>query len=136
VKPSPDTELAKLSTYLSATLRGETPVDLGWVWSLPGDGGLNWLSPPPPSAEELADAFLNDVGFQALRLGTLLNEPEVELLTAAVIRTLPPGQRQATHLIIEALKIAARQQRESSLRRVGAGVLAVAIAAAIWAGLS
>jgi hypothetical protein len=136
VKPLPDTDLARIATYLTATLRGETPVDLGWVWSLPGYAGLNWLSPPPPPAEELADAFLNDVGFQALRLGTLLNEPDAELLTAVVIRTLPPGQRQATKLIVDALKIAARQQRESSLRRVGAGVLAVAIAAAIWAGLS
>ncbi len=58
------------------------------------------------TAGQIADALLADAEFRALRLGTWLNTPSGELLTAAVTALTPPPFNQDIELLAEALQFA------------------------------
>jgi hypothetical protein len=57
------------------------------------------------------------ITFRALQLGTRLNRPDAELITAAVEAVTPPQYREDIELITEALKLAARAQRGEGIGR-------------------
>jgi hypothetical protein len=124
---------AALARYLGDALNGTGPIDLRWAahWTVGRAWGFdNWWTPPLPAVDDLVDAFLEDVGFRALQLGTVLSEPDVELISAVVLRLLPTPYRQETQLVIEALKLAAKRQHEARARRaVGVALVATAVVA-------
>lgn len=94
------------------------------------DYGFGWHQDPvaghtTPAA--LAENLLAITEFRALQLGTWLNKPDGELITAAVEAISPPPYREDIELITEALKIAARTQRGEGIGRAfltGGGVAA------------
>jgi hypothetical protein len=87
------------------------------------------------SAPQIADTLLADTEFRALKLGTWLNTPPGEVLTAAV-GALSPGLFQAdADLLTEALGLAARRQHEEARQKLAAGLLGGAVLAiALGAG--
>jgi hypothetical protein len=86
------------------------------------------------SAEDLAGQMFEMVGFRALRLGSLLNTPDGELISAAVELLTPPPHEVDAKLLAEALKIAATKQRTAEREKaVGIGVVA-AIGAVLLSG--
>jgi len=77
------------------------------------------------TAEQVAERLLAEVGFRALRLGSLLNTPDGELMASAVELLTPPPYRADMELLVEALKIAAKkQQSEERDKAFGVGVVA------------
>jgi hypothetical protein len=86
-------------------------------------------------AEALGSALANDVGFQAMRLGTWLNTPDGALIETAVAQVLPPGFSPEYQLVIDALRFAATKQRQAGWQRAagirslaGLGLLAMMLA--------
>ncbi len=82
--------------------------------------GAGWIQPPVASRTtpaELAQDLLANAEFRALQLGTWLNRPDAELITAAVEAITPPPYREDIELITEALKLAARAQRGEGIGR-------------------
>ena len=82
--------------------------------------GAGWIQPSVASRTtplELAQDLLADAEFRALQLGTWLNRPDAELITAAVEAITPPPYREDVELITEALKLAARAQRGEGIGR-------------------
>src|SRR5258706_9148420 len=82
--------------------------------------GAGWIQPPVAShttPTELAQDLVANAEFRALQLGTWLNRPDTELITAAVEAITPPPYREDIELITEALKLAARAQRGEGIWR-------------------
>ncbi len=82
--------------------------------------GAGWIQPPVASRTtptELAQDLVANAEFRALQLGTWLNRPDTELITAAVEAITPPPYREDIELITEALKLAARAQRGEGIGR-------------------
>jgi hypothetical protein len=75
------------------------------------------------TAGQIADALLADAEFRALRLGTWLNTPSGELLTAAVTALTPPPFQQDIALLVEALHLAAQRQQAEARQKIAVGVL-------------
>jgi hypothetical protein len=68
--------------------------------------------------EALADDLISNAQFRALQLGTWLNRPDAELITAAVQAITPPPYSQDIELLVEALKLAAQAQRRDGWKHV------------------
>jgi hypothetical protein len=68
--------------------------------------------------EAIAEELIANAQFRALQLGTWLNRPDVELITAAVQAITPPPYGQDIELLVEALKLAAQAQRRDGWRHV------------------
>jgi hypothetical protein len=85
----------------------------------------SWLrgSRPAQSAAELAEAMVEDVGFQALQLGGFLMTPDGELIAEGVRMALPSTDRVVFDLAVESLTLAAQKQATISRRQVGAALL-------------
>jgi hypothetical protein len=66
--------------------------------------------------ETLAEDLIANAQFRALQLGTWLNRPDVELITAAVQAITPPPYSRDIDLLVEALKLAAQAQRRDGRR--------------------
>lgn len=81
-----------------------------------------------PSAEDLADSMLADLGFRSLQLGTWLGTPDGQMLTAAIEAVSPPFYQPDIELLTEALRLAAATQRNVRLTRLAAlGTAGVAL---------
>lgn len=96
----------------------------GWprspYWPGPWYHAAGWIQPPVASRTtpaELAQDLVANAEFRALQLGTWLNRPDAELITAAVEAITPPPYREDIELITEALKLAARTQRGDGIGR-------------------
>jgi hypothetical protein len=79
-----------------------------------------WMQPPVASRVtpvELAQDLLANAQFRTLQIGTWLNRPDAELITAAVEAITPPPYREDIELLTEALKLAARTQRGEGIGR-------------------
>jgi hypothetical protein len=83
-----------------------------------------------PTAEELADEFLEDADFRALQLGTWLGTPDGASIADAVALVIPPQYRTVFNLAVDGLKLAAdaqtRDERKDAAKFAGT-VLACAI---------
>jgi hypothetical protein len=82
--------------------------------------GAAWIQPPVASrttSAELARDLLANAEFRALQLGTWLNKPDAELITAAVGAIAPPPYREDIELLVDALKLAAQAQRGEGIGR-------------------
>jgi hypothetical protein len=96
----------------------------GWprdpYWSGSWYSGTGWTQPAvagQTTPADLAQDLLANAEFRALQLGTWLNKPDGELITAAVEAITPPPYRQDIELITEALKLAAQTQRGEGIGR-------------------
>lgn len=78
----------------------------------PGYWGDVILSPgwSSETVEALAETFLDDADFQALRLGTWLGTPEGHVIAATVEHGLPYPYREYSRLFVLALTRAAESQ--------------------------
>jgi hypothetical protein len=97
-------------------------------------GGIHYFpaAAPMPSAEQLAQAMVEDVGFQALRLGGFLRTPDGETISRGVALALPGADRAIFNLAVAAITLAAEKQNDLTPLQAGAGVLAgVVVLAAI-----
>jgi hypothetical protein len=82
---------------------------------------------PTLTADEIADAMLEDVGFQALKLGGFLRTPDGELIAEGVGLALSPADRPVFKLAVDALTFAAERQQTIGPKQAGVGVLAAAL---------
>lgn len=102
-----------LDSYIS-----HWPRDPRWPWA--AYYGTGWVTAPAASCTtpgELARDLLANAEFRALQLGTWLNKPDGELITAAVEAITPPPYREDIELLTEALKLAAQAQRGEGIGR-------------------
>lgn len=103
---------------------------------LPRDNGLYRLSwrvaYTRPTANELAEQWLEMAEFQALRLGTWLSTPEGQLFAEAIEMISPPFYRADAELLIEALQIAASEQQHRGRRNTALVVGAVALVSMLF----
>lgn len=74
----------------------------------------------------LAETFLADADFHALRLGTWLGTPEGRVITATVEHSLPYPYRQYSRLFVLALTRAAELQAAHEREKARNWVLATA----------
>jgi hypothetical protein len=99
-----------------------------WVNVLLGPG---WS---PETVEELAETFLDDAEFRALRLGTWLGTPDGRLIAVTVEHALPYPYRQYSQLFVLAITRAAEsqaaheQEKARNLVLAAGGVLMLAAA--------
>jgi hypothetical protein len=84
-------------------------------------------SSPSESAEELAEAMVEDVGFQAVQLGGFLKTPNGKLIAEGVGLALSPADRPVFNLAVDALTLAAEKQQTISPKQVGVGVVCAAL---------
>jgi hypothetical protein len=82
---------------------------------------------PALTAEEIANAMVEDVGFEALKLGGFLRTPDGELIAEGVGLALSPADRPVFKLAVDALTLAAERQQTISLKQAGVGALAMAL---------
>lgn len=75
--------------------------------------------PPTSSAEECAQALVQDEEFRALQLGTWLNTPNGEVISAAVQAALPPPYNAEVRVITDGLRLAAEMQRRQGWKTAG-----------------
>ena len=102
-----------LDSYIS-----HWPRDPYWPWAR--YYGIGWTQPPiahSTTPGEVARDLLANAEFRALQLGTWLNTPDGELITAAVEAITPPPYREDIELLAEALKLAAQAQRGEGIGR-------------------
>jgi hypothetical protein len=94
----------------------------------------HWVMQPTMSEHytttQIADAFLADAGFRALKLGTWLSTPDGQLLTSAVVALAPPPYQQDIELLIDALQLAAAKQQGEARQKIAIGLLGGAVLAA------
>lgn len=80
-----------------------------------------------PTAEELAEEFLNDTDFRALQLGTWLRTPDGAAIAEAVVLVIPTEYRPVFNLAVDGLKLAADAQahgdRKNAAKFAGAVVV-------------
>ena len=124
-----------LEQYLLACLQGNGHVDLTWARPQMRYSPFAYRR-PQPSAENLAEAFVTDVGFRTLQLGNWLRSPDGALIEAAVIALLPPAAQPEARLITSALKIAAKQQERVGVETASKIVGTVVVGALVAASLS
>jgi hypothetical protein len=99
---------------------------------------MNYLLPPIGAiTEQDVDTFarylLEDVEFQAIKLGTWVGTAEGRIVTAAVELALPPVYRPYTRLFVAALQRAAQLQHEGK-KQEAAPWLGVAAGAVVLVG--
>jgi hypothetical protein len=117
-----------LSAYLQRTAPNASYGHPGyWVNVRLGPG---WSA---ETVEALAETFLADADFQALRLGTWLGTPEGRVITATVEHGLPYPYRQYSQLFVLALTRAAQLQAAPEQDKARKRMLAVAGGAVILA---
>ena len=101
-----------------------------WDWQPPMALGIASQHTP----KEVSGWLLQDAEFRAMKLGTWLNTPSGEFFALAVETLAPPPYDEDAALLIEALRLAARQQQAEARDKVAAGVaLAGIVVAAIGA---
>lgn len=83
-------------------------------------------NPRRPTPQELANELVNDTDFRALQLGTWLGTTQGRIITAAVEAVTPLFYEEDVILIVEALQIAAAQQKDQGRQRA-AGIGFVAL---------
>jgi hypothetical protein len=90
------------------------------------------------TSKQVAEALLASTEFRALKLGTWLQRPDAQLITAAVEALSPPPLREDIELLVDALTLAATaQQEQGRLRAVLASIAAsVLIGLGIYAARS
>lgn len=102
----------ELTAYLDRTLRNNR-------W--PRADGYSFILVDPVArqftAEQLAEQLLQDAEFRALQLGTWLQTPDGELIERAVLSLTPQPLREDITLLADALKLAAKAQREQGVRK-------------------
>lgn len=86
------------------------------------------------SVEQIAGILFADAEFRALKLGTWLNTPDGELMTAAAESLSTPLFAEDVKLLVEALKLAAKMQQGDVRGRSLAGGLLIAAGTLILAG--
>jgi len=92
--------------------------------------GLSWDPPAMAHAttpQELAENLAADAEFRTLQLGTWLNRPDVELITAAVEAITPPPYRQDIELLIQGIQLAAQLQRRDGWKSVAFATVSTAL---------
>lgn len=114
---------------------------VGWprrpvgIWADFGDPMAgHWFGQQRPTAAEIGDAWLKDAEFRALQLGTWLNTPDGQMITAAVEAMSPPFYADDEKLLVEALRYAAAHQRQEGLYTAGRNAL-IACGSALAAAL-
>jgi hypothetical protein len=85
------------------------------------------------TAQEIAAHLFADAEFRALQLGTWLNTPNGQLITAAVEAIAPPPYREDVQLLIEAVTLAAKMQQDAGRERAVAAGLVLAFGGALLA---
>ena len=102
----------QLRQYLAGALRGQGNVDLSWVRARPPWQPYQpWIPRPAVTAEQVARQLYADTQFRALELGTWLNTPDGKAISAVVGSLLPYPYRQEAAIVVEALRLAAKWQR-------------------------
>lgn len=99
--------------------------------------GLTWGQPAMAhqmTPQELAEDLAANAEFRALQLGTWLNRPDVEVITAAVEAITPPPYRQDIELLIEGMKLAAQLQRRGGWNRAFVTVGSAAVVTLLVTG--
>jgi hypothetical protein len=99
--------------------------------------GLTWGQPPMAhqmTSQELAQDLAANAEFRALQLGTWLNRPDVELITAAAEAITPPPYRQDIEVLIEGMKLAAQLQRRDGWNRVAVTAGSAAVMTLLFTG--
>lgn len=86
--------------------------------------------PPTSSAEDVAGFLVHDAEFRSLQLGTWLNSPDGQLITAAVEVALPPPFNREVRVVAEGMRLAAEAQRREGQQTAGALSLAALCAGA------
>ena len=79
--------------------------------------------PSRPTVEEIANWYLEQAEFRALKLGGWLGTEDGEIIAGAVEQFLPPLYKQDAELLVEALKLAAKMQQKEGLKVAGAWAL-------------
>jgi len=82
---------------------------------------------PMPTAEQLAEEMIEDVGFQTLRLGGFLKTPDGQLISKGVALALPNADRAVCNLAVDALILAAEKQNDVSPLQAGVGAVVAAL---------
>jgi hypothetical protein len=67
--------------------------------------------------QDLAEDLIDNFEFRSLQLGTWLNKPDAQLITAAVEAITPPPYNEDIELLVEGLKLAAQAQRQDGWKR-------------------
>jgi hypothetical protein len=77
------------------------------------------------TSRQVAESLLASAAFRALKLGTLLQSPDGQLIAAAVEALSPPLLREDIELLVDALTLAAASQQEQGrMRAVLTGIAA------------
>lgn len=102
-------------------------------WSKPGPAWEWGYADQPVSSEhtapEVAQWLLNDVEFRAMKLGTLLNTPDEQIVLAAVQAIAPAPYAEDIELIADAIQLAARQQKAEAWQKIAAAAALTGLAA-------
>lgn len=86
------------------------------------------------SPAQLAEYLLASAEFRALRLGTWLQTPDAQLITAAVEAISPPPLNEDIELLVDALTLAAATQHEQN--RAWAVLAGIAASVAVGLGIA
>ncbi len=85
------------------------------------------------TAAEIAAHLFADAEFRSLQLGTWLNTPNGQLITAAVEALTPPPYREDIQLLVEAVTLAAKMQQDAGRERAVTAGLVLAVGGALLA---
>ncbi len=106
--PMPQTQMDRLVAYLAKFIyqwpRRTSPFD----FVLPATVSSVF------SPQQIAEQLLADAEFKAIKLGTILNTPDGQLLAGAVGALTPPPYDEDIALLVEALQIAAKLQQDAA----------------------
>jgi hypothetical protein len=116
LKAPSGTSHEKITAYLAGFTAKWPRTPPGRLTSLPGMASVY-------DPAQVADALLADQGFRALKLGTWLSTPPVELLDTAVGALSPILLPADAELLVDALALAARRQQEETRQKLAAGLL-------------
>jgi hypothetical protein len=91
---------------------------------------MSWrLTGSPITPEQLAHNLLSDAEGRSLQLGTWLGSTDGEIISHAVAMVIPPMYQPEYNLLVRALTLAAKRQREEGQEQAGRLSLAIAGAA-------
>jgi hypothetical protein len=85
------------------------------------------------TSQEIAAHLFANAEFRSLQLGTWLNTPNGQLITAAVEALTPPPYREDIQLLVEAVSLAAKMQQDAGRERAIAAGLVLAFGGALLA---
>lgn len=122
----------EITTFLAGYIEGWPRVYYSTAYSL-----ASRFRPPlmadMHTAQEIAAHLFADAEFRSLQLGTWLNTPNGQLITAAVEAITPPPYREDIQLLVEAVTLAAKMQQDTGRQRAVAAGLVLAFGGALLA---